>query len=218
MQNNNRKNSKVKGYYILLALCVLVAGVSGYLFLSDGAQEQEEVSARVSVPVEKPENMLPPGKSEQEKQEETPGTESVATAGVVEQPVMPVSGSVLQSYAMDKLSYNNTTKDWRVHGGVDLAAELGEAVKAAKSGTVMAVYEDDYYGMTVVLQHAGGYTTSYCGLAAEPLPSAGESVAAGQTIGQVGGTAMIETALGDHLHFEVSQNGELIDPASFLYN
>ena len=214
MQNNNRKNNKAKGYYILLAALVLVAGVSGTLFLSDASREQEEVTESLSVPVEQPENELPAKRPA----EETPGTESVATAGVLEQPVMPVSGGVLQIYAMDQLSFNTTTKDWRVHGGVDLAAELGEDVKAAKSGTVMAVYEDDFYGMTVVLQHEGGYTTSYCGLAAEPLAEAGQQVEAGQVIGQVGGTAMIESALDSHLHFEVCKNGEPMDPAAFLYN
>ena len=214
MQNNNRKNNKAKGYYILLAALVLVAGVSGTLFLSDASKEQKEVTASLSVPVEQPDNELPAKQPEGQ----TPNTESVTTAGVLEQPVMPVSGGVLQTYAMDKLSFNTTTRDWRVHGGVDLAAELGEDVKAAKSGTVMAAYEDDYYGMTVVLQHADGFTTSYCGLAAEPQAEAGQTVKAGQVIGQVGGTAMIETALESHLHFEVCKNGEPMDPAAFLYH
>ena len=218
MQNNNRKNKQTKGYYILLAALVIAAGVSGYIFLSDASQEQEEVKASLSVPVEQPENALPGNAAQQKPAEEKPTDESVATAGTVEQPVMPVSGTVLQNFAMEKLSFNTTTRDWRVHGGVDLAAELGEDVKAAKSGTVMAVYEDDFYGMTVVLQHADGYTTSYCGLAAEPLAEAGKPVQAGEVIGQVGGTAMIETALDSHLHFEVCKNGEPMDPAAFLYN
>lgn len=218
MQNNNRKNSKAKGYYILLTALVLAAGVSGYIFLSDASQEQEEVKASLSVPVEQPENALPGGAAQQKPGEESPVGESVAAAGTVEQSVMPVSGSVLQNYAMDKLSFNTTTRDWRVHGGVDLAAQMNEDVKAARSGTVLSVYEDDFYGMTVVLQHADGFTTSYCGLAAEPLPEAGQTVKAGQVIGQIGGTAMIESALDSHLHFEVCKNGEPMDPAAFLYN
>lgn len=215
MQNNNRKNN-TKGYYILLAALVLVAGVSGYIFLSDASKEQKEVQQSLSVPVEQP-GTLQPG--EKQPQTDKPAAEqSVPTVKVSEQPVMPVSGDVVRSYAMEQLSYNDTTKDWRVHGGVDLAAELGQDVRAAKSGTVMAVYEDDYYGMTVVLQHADGYTTSYCGLAAEPLAEAGTDVTAGEVIGQVGDTALIETAMESHLHFEVCKDGELVDPAGFLYS
>ena len=214
MQNNNRKNQKAKGYYILLAALALTAGISGYMFLSDASREQEEVRASLSVPVEQPENELPV----QNPGEETLNKESIATAGVLEQPVMPVSGAVVQSYAMESLTFNATTKDWRVHSGVDLAAALGEDVKAAKSGTVLATYEDDFYGMTVVLQHKDGCTTTYCGLAEEIPVQVGQEVSGGAVIGQVGNTAMIETAQESHLHFEVCKNGEPMDPAAFLYN
>jgi murein DD-endopeptidase MepM/ murein hydrolase activator NlpD len=90
-------------------------------------------------------------------------------------------------------------------------------VKAARDGTVLAVYEDDYYGMTVVLEHDGGYTSRYCNLAEIVQVSVGDTVSAGQTIGMIGSTAMIESASESHLHFEVSCNGEPVDPASFLY-
>lgn len=212
MQNNNKRNSKAKGYYILLAACALVIGVSGYVFLSDAGEEQRQVEeTALSIPMTTPEEETSP-----EKQPAAEG-ETAPTLAQSEQTWLPVSGDVVQNYAMDKLSYNATTRDWRTHGGVDLAAELGQEVRAAKAGTVMAVYEDDYYGMTVVLQHTGGYTTSYCGLTAEIPVSAGEEVAGGQVIGTVGDTALIETAMDSHLHFEVCKNGEQVDPASFLY-
>ena len=90
-------------------------------------------------------------------------------------------------------------------------------MKAARAGTVLAVYEDEYYGMTVVLEHDGGYTSRYCNLAETVQVSVGESVSAGQTIGKVGATALIESASQSHLHFEVCLNGDPVDPASFLY-
>ena len=214
MQNNERKHDRSKGYYILLAALVMVAGISGYIFLSDAEPEVDSPRPVLSVPVETTE----PAPREEEAATTAPDAEqTVPTLGMPERTVMPVSGDVLQSYAMESLSYNTTTKDWRVHGGVDLAAELGQDVRAARSGTVMAVYEDDHYGMTVVLQHKDGYTTSYCGLAAEQPVAAGEDVTAGQVVGQIGGTALIESGMEPHLHFEVSKNGTPVDPASFLY-
>ena len=215
MQNHKDQNGKTKGFYILLALCVLVIGVSGYIFLSDAAQEQKEVEASLSVPVRtEPAEQTPGVETKQPEQAE----QTTPALAQTEQTIMPVSGDVLQPYSMEQLSYNTTTRDWRTHNGVDLAAELGQSVKAARSGTVMAVYEDDYYGMTVALQHEDGYTTAYCGLAAEPKVAAGEQVKAGQIIGEIGGTALIETALDSHLHFEVCKNGVPVDPAGFLYN
>lgn len=215
MQNNNQNNKKAKGYYILLAALALVIGVSGYFFFSDAAQEQEEVEAAMSVPVQEQTDAAP-GTSQQDKPETEKQQDT--TPKTVERTMMPVSGDMVQDYAMEQLTYNTTTRDWRTHGGVDLAAELGQQVRAARTGTVMAVYEDEYYGMTVSLQHDDGYATMYCGLAEEIPVAAGQTVQAGDVIGTVGGTAMIETALQSHLHFEVSHNGEPVDPAGFLYN
>ena len=45
---------------------------------------------------------------------------------------------------------------------------------------------------------------------------AGQTVTAGQTIGYVGNTALFESAIGDHVHFSVSCNGESVDPSQFL--
>ena len=71
-------------------------------------------------------------------------------------------------------------------------------------------------GMTVVIQHENGYTTKYASLAQEVLVKAGDTVTAGQAIGTVGSTALMENAVGDHVHFSVSCNGETINPKDFL--
>lgn len=212
MQNNDRKNKNNKGFYILLTALALAIGVSGYFFLSDAGREQAQVQAQMSVPNRVTEEEPAP------QQEETPAEQAAAAQAQVEDTVMPVSGAVLQGYAMEELCYNETTRDWRTHGGVDLAAETGAAVAAARAGTVMAVYEDELLGMTVALQHADGYTTVYSGLAQDVPVEAGQSVQAGQTIGTVGEPALLETALGSHIHFAVERSGEPVDPAGFLYN
>jgi len=215
MQNNNAKNPRTKGFYLLVAACALIIGVSGYFFLSDASREQKEVEASLSIPPRA--QMDEQHSGAEDKQTQLPAKDAMTTQPVVEKTVMPVSGSVLGSYSMEQLAYNQTTKDWRTHGGVDLAAQPGETVKAARSGTVMAVYEDDSFGTTVMLQHDGGYTSLYSNLSAEASVAAGQSVQAGQAIGTVGDTALVETAMESHLHFEVCKDGETIDPAGFLY-
>lgn len=117
---------------------------------------------------------------------------------------------------MDALSYNQTTRDWRVHDGMDIGAEAGTTVCAAANGTVYTVYDDESMGMTVVIRHDGGYTTQYSSLAQEVAVKAGDTVKAGQKIGSVGNSALLESAIGDHVHFSVSCNGEVVDPADFL--
>jgi murein DD-endopeptidase MepM/ murein hydrolase activator NlpD len=99
---------------------------------------------------------------------------------------------------------------------VDIAAEAGTGVSASADGTVYTVYEDETMGMTVVIRHEGGYTTKYASLAEEVSAAPGDTVTLGQAIGCVGNSALLESALGDHLHFAVTCNGESVDPAVFL--
>lgn len=231
MQNNQsnpmKRFWKEKGYYILLGLCVVAVGVSGWLLVNGILQDSRNVQETLSIPATVEE---PKPKAEQQPAKtpaasvpaEQPAEEAAAeavleAAAQQEWAVLPVSGSVLQDHAMDRLVYHATTRDWRVHNGVDLAAEPGQDVKAARAGTVTAVYEDEYYGTTVVIQHADGYTSHSCNLAQTTAVAAGDTVAAGDVIGTVGSTALLETASESHLHFEVYCNGEPVDPATFLY-
>ena len=233
--NSMKQFWKDKGYYILLGLCIVAVGVSGYFFVTGALRENEAVEQTLSVPVtvEEPEDQTPQKPQKPSSQtvpttvteSETTQTESAAVSGettlpvLAEEPevVLPVNGSVLQDHAMDRLVYHATTQDWRVHNGVDLAAELGQTVVAARAGTVSAVYDDELYGTTVVIQHADGYTSHYCNLAAPAMVAAGDTVSAGQPVGAIGETALIETASEPHLHFEVYCGGEPVDPAGFLY-
>ncbi len=132
------------------------------------------------------------------------------------QTALPVSGNAISDYAMDCLSYNETTRDWRTHNGIDLAAETGESVCAAADGTVYTTYEDDSMGYTVVIRHDGGYTTRYSSLSEDLCVQAGDEVKLGQTIGYASDSALVETAMGSHVHFSVSCQDESIDPADFL--
>ena len=198
-----------KGYYIALTLCAAAIGIMSYVYYS--GQEQEAVqtaNAPVSIvgTVSLPTGSTAPSESAAATQ---PTAGKLSTCA-------PVEGEVLMSYAMEVLSYNQTTRDWRVHNGVDFAASPGTPVVAAADGQVYTVYEDDQLGMTVVIRHEGGYTTKYASLAADVSVSAGQPVSMGQPIGAVGTTALMENALGDHVHFCVTKDDQSVDPMTFL--
>jgi murein DD-endopeptidase MepM/ murein hydrolase activator NlpD len=99
---------------------------------------------------------------------------------------------------------------------VDIAAEAGTKVCAAAAGQVYTVYEDETMGMTVVIRHQDGYVTCYASLAETVEVAAGDTVERGQTIGYVGNSALLESAVGDHVHFSVTCNDVPVDPADFL--
>ena len=209
--NKNGRFLSGKGYYIALILCAAAIGITSYVYYSGQeapAVQTGGVSTAITGTVTLPTNGTVP--------EPAPSAEATQpTAGKLATRA-PVEGEVLAPYAMEVLSYNQTTRDWRVHNGVDFAAPAGTAVTAAADGQVYTVYEDDQMGMTVVIRHEGGYTTRYSSLAAEVSVSAGDSVTMGQTIGAVGTTALMENALGDHVHFTVTKDDQPVDPMAFL--
>ena len=87
---------------------------------------------------------------------------------------------------------------------------------AASAGTVTAVETGGSMGTTVVISHDDGYETTYASLQEEVRVEVGDTVSSGQEIGAVGNTTLTESALGAHLHFAVSKDGEAVDPAEYL--
>ena len=215
MSKKNFSKYSAKGYYIALVLCAAAIGVSGYLYYRNGQETPVDVPAAVqdNQQPQVPAAVTTPGILEQTPSE-TEQTESKPQKPA--RTAAPVEGETVAGYAMDCLSYNETTRDWRTHDGIDLAAQAGTAVTAAADGEVYTVYEDDQMGMTVVIRHDGGYTTQYSSLSDEVAVKAGDPVKLGQVIGTVGSTALMESALGDHVCFRVTCDGETVDPAEFL--
>ena len=205
-----------KGYYIALILCAAAIGISGYLYY----RNQPEADPQLQNPSQNVGALTPSG-------DDTPAIATQPDGSEASQPTqpsdkkplktgLPVSGKTIHEYAMESLSYNETTRDWRVHNGIDIAAEAGTEVCAAADGTVYTTYQDETMGYTVVIRHQDGFVTVYSSLAEDLRVKAGDSVVLGQTIGTVANTALLETALGDHLHFSVSCDDKPMDPNRFL--
>lgn len=213
-----------KGYYIALILCAAAIGITSYVYYRNTNQVQEvslqETQEDILVGTMGTEDVpVLATQPQTQTQSTTPATQAPATAPTEKKALKttsPVSGDTIFGYSMEALSYNQTTRDWRVHNGVDLAAEPGTEVCAAADGEVYTVYEDDAMGYTVVIRHDDGYTTRYSSLSENLAVKAGDQVTMGQTIGYADATAIVETTLGSHVHFSVTQHDEPMDPAEFL--
>ena len=210
--NKNNGRFAGKGYYIALILCATAIGISGYMYYRNAntqTPQNQQSGQNVNIVDQDDEDIAaiathPNGESP------TQSTQNPIKTG------FPVNGQTISGYSMDALSYNETTRDWRTHNGIDIAAEAGTPVYAAADGQVYTIFEDDTMGTTVVIRHDGGYITTYSSLDSQLTVQIGSTVRLGQAIGTVGNTALLETALGDHLHFSVSCNDVILDPAQFF--
>lgn len=126
--------------------------------------------------------------------------------------IMPVSGRVLKPFS--ESAYSMTFGDWRAHHGVDLAAAKGANVVAVGDGTVKEIRTDDLLGTVAVVEH-NGLEIWYCGLGSNPSVKAGEKVMCGQVLGvlrEVPGESVEES----HLHLQVKQDGQWVEPLAAL--
>ncbi len=161
-------------------------------------------------------------KNEETKSEETKNKEveeeTKENVEEVKEPSFsaPVEGEVQKEYAVDKLVYSETLKEWVTHTGIDIKAEKTTVVKAAEEGTVTAIKNDPRYGITVIIEHSGEYETRYANLLTAEFVTVGEKVTKGQTIGTVGDTGAFEILDEPHLHFELLKDGEYQDPTSII--
>ena len=245
-QNKRKRVARrggVKGLYIALGLCIASAAAVGLMPLLQvedteaddvALQQQSEVrqsvmgSVQVGVdpqspaeedgaqqepPVEEePAPMETPAQTQPQPSEEPPVEELGHRLAVVS----PLQGEAVAVFSMDKLQYNETTGDWRTHDGLDIAAPAGTTVSAACSGTVVSVQEDDLMGHMVTVEHGGGYRSTYASLQPEIRVQEGDYVSAGEVLGVVGNSSLIESGQGAHLHFAVTKDGTPMDPREFL--
>lgn len=121
-----------------------------------------------------------------------------------------------QSAALDKLVYSSTLNQWRTHNGIDLMASAGAVVKSVGSGTVEKVETTTLEGVVVTVAHADGLVSIYKGLSSDVNVKVGDGVSAGDVIGTVADTMMMEQREGAHLHLEMKLAGKYVDPASYI--
>ena len=117
----------------------------------------------------------------------------------------PTAGAVSSIYGIGRVLNGEPHAP---HRGLDLEAEVGDAVVAAADGVVALVGDFYYAGRCVYVDHGQGMYTLYFHLS-EPKVDIGQRVARGQLLGLAGETGR---STRPHLHFSVSTLGRLVDP------
>lgn len=103
----------------------------------------------------------------------------------------------------------------KFHKGVDFGAPQGTPIMAAGDGVVEFKGWKNGYGNFVMIKHNGKYETAYGHISRFASINVGSRVKQGQVIAYVGMTGM---ATGPHLHYEVHENDNQVNPVSKQFN
>ena len=123
----------------------------------------------------------------------------------------PVRGSVNSEFGRRLSPWTGTPE---FHGGLDIGADRGTAIKAPADGTVVAASFNPEFGNFIVIDHGQEIKTLY-GHLSKLLVAQGQGVTRGQVIGQSGSTGR---SSGPHLHYEIQVKGQPVDPRGYLWN
>lgn len=100
------------------------------------------------------------------------------------------------------------------NSGVDFGLTESFDVVSVLDGTVIDVREDELLGNVVEIKHDNNFISSYQSLG-EVSVKKNDTVKQGQVIGK-SGTNTIDQDLGNHLHFELYKDGEVVDPSKYF--
>ena len=230
------KGNLSKGYYVLL-FGMLVLGTASVaitfkaynlfakedyeLYAQNSDNEENNVVSTISSIDENAnegENLVNSNAAEA-KRSETKGSSNTNTTKtknkVTVKPLTfskPLNGQIQKPYSIDKVIYSKTLELWKTHDGIDISSKLGENVKSIEKGTVEKVYDDSFYGTTVVIDHGQGYKSSYSNLNSKVSVKEKQTVTKGQVIGKVSNTSIGEIKDEAHLHFTLFKDNNNVDP------
>ncbi len=178
-----------QGFFVLLAVCVLVIAGSGiWAYTLRDAEENMPADAASDY------------------------TQRLADAERM-RISRPMAGNTIRGYA--EAIWLDTLACFGAHQAIDIAATKGTDVLAARDGTVTAAYRDGQWGGVVEIEHANGMKTIYKGLSWPVSVKLQEKISALQKIGKVGALP-VEASDGAHLHFELLADGSPVDPARHI--
>jgi murein DD-endopeptidase MepM/ murein hydrolase activator NlpD len=141
-------------------------------------------------------------------------TEASASAAVLPRVDTALSRTLASARVSSQFGWRQDPLDGTVkfHKGTDVAMPVGRDVPAAMSGRVAYAGERSGYGLTVEVDHGNGLMTRYAHLS-EVSVNVGDTVSEGQSLAKSGATGRVT---GPHLHFEVLDQGQPVDPSAGL--
>lgn len=223
-----------KGFYIVLGLCAVAIGVSGYILFFTGPSDSDiAVYEPVTITKEEEkktddgtltdnETLNNSDKAEDKAQDKVEDSKTTNAENKTEDKspaddktqtlyIKPVDGAVINNFSGDELRFNDAMGDWRTHAGTDYKASSGTRVVAISSGNIKEIKDDTLWGTQVTVLQNDGVTVTYSGLNSKIPVSVGASVKAGDVLGTSGANIEVESSTSGHIHISAYRDGVEFD-------
>ncbi|MFI3164264.1 MAG: M23 family metallopeptidase [Bacillota bacterium] len=215
---------KKNGYYVLLGTCIIAIGVMVAVAVNTSDTSYVVPETTVTPTIAPTETEAPTVTEdvatdvETETGAETETSADVETSADPIELLVPVVGATVGlDYTMDGFVFSATLNQWQTHSGIDYVTDVETDVMACLDGVVTTVITNDILnGGVVVIAHDGGLESTYMSLASDIYVAEGDTVSQGDVIGQTSQTAYAEYMEGIHVHFELTQDGEYVDPNDYF--
>ncbi|HEX8091971.1 MAG TPA: peptidoglycan DD-metalloendopeptidase family protein [Blastocatellia bacterium] len=122
---------------------------------------------------------------------------------------LPVDGYITDGYGPRRNPFSGEGRE--THEGLDIAVDFGTPVTSTADGLVIYAAPHAGYGNLVILYHSNGITTRY-GHLSKITVEAGQRIKRGDQIGHAGSTGR---STGPHVHYEIRENDQPLDPARY---
>ena len=203
-KNTNKVGAFLKKniYYILMVVAVLaiIAMIVTAAVLTSNTEQTDGPVINNDEPAVKPDDK-PIVKPEENKP---------AKVFIIMKPV--ATETLGLGYSEDELVFHPTQGAWKTHLGIDYMAPAGTEVVAVFDGRVKSIDTDSYYGTCITVEHMDGFESVYKLLDSETPVKVGSMVNKGDKLGTIGNKSTFEVKQGEHMHFELTKAGKVVDP------
>ncbi|UPA30366.1 M23 family metallopeptidase [Terrisporobacter glycolicus] len=201
-------------FYLSLFICVCILAIGGIWFTNKNVDDllskntPTKSEDEIHLTEDEKNDVLPTA---------TDSDQNLAKAKEAEHNKISYLGNqVIRDYSEKEPSYSETLEVWEIHKALDIEANENQEVKSLTPGTVLDVYDDDEYGMSVKIQSAKDTEFVYSSLGKNITVKKGDDIKEGQCIGYAGNTSDVECLSGVHVHLEAYKNNTAINPMSLL--
>lgn len=129
--------------------------------------------------------------------------------------VWPIVGNVLVNYSMDKTVYFPTLQQYKYNPAIVIQANEGDLITASAAGKVTSIFTDPQIGNAITVELGNGYEVTY-GQLTNILVSEGSYVAMGDVIAEVAAPTKYYSVEGTNIYFEMTKDGEPVNPMTKL--